>query len=1773
MQEQINPNPQKEQQEQAQQQERKTEKQPKKMHFSGQSHRQSYTHLGDGSEDLSTNTIRAKHRPIRAKHTPIKRSYQPIRAKQRPVQRSQHKGDLPQKLAHNLEQMTGVSMQGVKVVKNSPVPAQYQAEALAMYGEVIHLARGKEQHLPEEAAHIARQRQGGLIATMFGSINADKNIEQQDRKIGAQANQSDWLPLREVGETNLSRSSSPVVQRHEGEFDILDILSSKSTKVKDLGVQALLHLIKQYSTTKGAALVEEELLGVCQQADYLISTVAQKVVEMVPYVGKVVSWGVAIRKYLKAYQHFKEEHPFLTTVIKYLIGRVSFFVLQKLLGESTAHHWVTKALTFDDTLLDIIDRFDYMAQGIDALVKLMPSFDQGFAGNQAKANKFIPLVRDYIQSNPQREYAAHHIEQFLADDINASEENKAFIDRYILAIYRKRHAGDKQFASSEEALTTLQVIEDIFQVPAIDSVHAALQYAWKTWLSHQFKAEGKTIGEWLVDTSFNATIIATGVGLGITAAGAWVATSNPLLGTGIAVAGLLTVASSKLYDYYANKNKSTPDTESRAEASPSVDSENRKEEAETTKKNAAPKSDIAEDTEKKASSKFFWLKLHEADIKEWEKEDDNKTKTGGANVRFGMGFNLFGKELMASNDHNLHLDWAGSFDYTNQEIKLVDGTIGFENAFTIQNILLKNIHINNQGLESLRVEFNQVKIAGDTVVVHQISGDWSKDKGFTFTASATANIVGNHVTGMVNFGLTKEGKFRKGGFSISNDDKKSLDIIPGTLSILPEKFELGILEDKSLVGSLLVGANLSTEHVQFDTGQVLIEYDKGWTLKAEDMRGKIFLPGKKELALQAGFRLEKGKIAAYFNSTTNALENIVPDVLSISPISVSGEIDQANHSWSVMIKGRANLTTDQVHFNTGEVTFTYQKINDQSQWSLSTSGLSGKVFLPGDKEITIDANLGIENNLITGDFVSTTNALQNIIPNVLSVDSVKVSGQINQAEKHWSLLVEGQATLTTDYVNFETGKVTFTYDNKAGWSLVADDIQGHIPLPGEKGIDLKAQLRIEKNKLAGSFVAVTNALKNIVPGVFSIEQLSLSGSLNQADATWRVDVNATAFLMLAGKRLDGALALNLSNEGFVGKLNIALTDDIEIIPDALALTAASFEGGISWTGKKPVLNAKLSGSIKTLSDKYFSVKAGNAFIEYDQSKGTSTADHWTVGVEQFRAGIWGDRVSLTFDDVQYSFGQKELTLSKVTLAYNHSPDKDKGELEKDEKFDSLKNILNIIKQFHVAASLQNITLNEEGFGIKGKPDWSLREFEMEYKGFMLKVVIEGDDKITGIMGRLQGGYTGDFNLLKAEFDIPVGYGFNVVGGANIVAKVKATAGIDLRYDRARSQEEGKPYFDIGGDIGIDGRLALELVLGASVGAVNLVSIGGQLYGQFGVDINTKARAQSTLFYDKNDKKVHQGDKLEDKFNIHVHAGFSPVIAIGGRLVFKLLGQKFNLLDYQFGKWNFGQGALVFDIKPDEKERYGVVLDREQTQFNGKNLAGGNLQSIAGKFPEAEDSLKQYKELRDTLDKAELNDLPEDRQRYIEKLENEAPVTKESLFDLMKGMVVRKEEALDEKEALKDDDSHLSWFAELKEKYREFKENHRLDKEIEDIEESLHDIKHELKKVILLSRNPEEAVKALEKRRDSFLGRISTKEFGIWQTLRYHFAEEEIQHEHPDMKPSSREFKKLAKERSQQLKANIKAQIEQRFREIESEVKSERARNRQSPDDGTDRLPR
>lgn len=160
----------------------------------------------------------------------------PIQAKRgKPVQRknSASQGNLPVQLRQNMESMSGVSLDDVKVHYNSDKPAQLQAEAYAQ-GNDIHLAQGKEKHLGHEAWHVVQQKQGRVQPTIQANngvgINDNPALEKEADVMGDKAQA---LQLKPQQETIQAKSSGSVVQRvvSVGEEEHT---SSSSKKAKDL---------------------------------------------------------------------------------------------------------------------------------------------------------------------------------------------------------------------------------------------------------------------------------------------------------------------------------------------------------------------------------------------------------------------------------------------------------------------------------------------------------------------------------------------------------------------------------------------------------------------------------------------------------------------------------------------------------------------------------------------------------------------------------------------------------------------------------------------------------------------------------------------------------------------------------------------------------------------------------------------------------------------------------------------------------------------------------------------------------------------------------------------------------------------------------------------------------------------------------------------------------------------------------------------------------------------------------------------------------------------------------------------------------------------------------------------------------------------------------------------------------------------------------------------------------------------------------------------------
>lgn len=134
-----------------------------------------------------------------------------------PIQKKENNTGLPGNLKSGIENLSGFSMDDVRVHYNSDKPAQLQAHAYAQ-GTDIHLGPGQEKHLAHEAWHVVQQKQGRVEATMQMkgeiNINDDEGLEHEADVMGNLAlNTPQAGDIQEAGAVNskaLSTHASPV---------------------------------------------------------------------------------------------------------------------------------------------------------------------------------------------------------------------------------------------------------------------------------------------------------------------------------------------------------------------------------------------------------------------------------------------------------------------------------------------------------------------------------------------------------------------------------------------------------------------------------------------------------------------------------------------------------------------------------------------------------------------------------------------------------------------------------------------------------------------------------------------------------------------------------------------------------------------------------------------------------------------------------------------------------------------------------------------------------------------------------------------------------------------------------------------------------------------------------------------------------------------------------------------------------------------------------------------------------------------------------------------------------------------------------------------------------------------------------------------------------------------------------------------------------------------------------------------------------------------------
>ena len=129
-----------------------------------------------------------------------------------PFQFKENNTGLPDNLKSGMENLSGMSLDHVKVHRNSDKPAQLQAHAYAQ-GTDIHLGPGQEKHLPHELGHVVQQQQGRVKPTiqMKGkvNINDDIGLEKEADEMGKNA----LLNRHSKSEPITQKKSSSVIQK------------------------------------------------------------------------------------------------------------------------------------------------------------------------------------------------------------------------------------------------------------------------------------------------------------------------------------------------------------------------------------------------------------------------------------------------------------------------------------------------------------------------------------------------------------------------------------------------------------------------------------------------------------------------------------------------------------------------------------------------------------------------------------------------------------------------------------------------------------------------------------------------------------------------------------------------------------------------------------------------------------------------------------------------------------------------------------------------------------------------------------------------------------------------------------------------------------------------------------------------------------------------------------------------------------------------------------------------------------------------------------------------------------------------------------------------------------------------------------------------------------------------------------------------------------------------------------------------------------------------
>lgn len=342
-----------------------------------------------------------------------------LQGKFEPIQKKENNTGLPDNLKSGIENLSGYSMDDVKVQYNSDKPSQLQAHAFAQ-GTHIHIASGQEKHLPHEAWHVVQQKQGRVKPTMQlkdkVNINDDAGLEKEADVMGEKALQMkkeldgnntyqkvsslnhtivqmkareavvDWLVTHLVGDQNGSLFGGDTEQGwQEGELPVEEGELARGQKIVVDDEQ--IFLSRRGSNQENPEKRQAEMTKELKHKWYLVLAVGD-----VNYEGKNVYIRSETMKFLKAEP--REQRPMQTVEIPEVV--VLGDGISKRLTE-IKEAWQASALKRRRSFLQVKYKGDHneLPNGLSSGW----NWDQYDEGQDVAGDMANPGFRSYIKQN------------------------------------------------------------------------------------------------------------------------------------------------------------------------------------------------------------------------------------------------------------------------------------------------------------------------------------------------------------------------------------------------------------------------------------------------------------------------------------------------------------------------------------------------------------------------------------------------------------------------------------------------------------------------------------------------------------------------------------------------------------------------------------------------------------------------------------------------------------------------------------------------------------------------------------------------------------------------------------------------------------------------------------------------------------------------------------------------------------------------------------------------------------------------------------------------------------------------------------------------------------------------------------------------------------------------------------------------------------------------------------------------------------------------------